>query len=143
MAMRYDRRPLTRFLLLSIPLLVMIMALFGLIQEVVGVDAPGGFGWHPRAHGTRIVIASFLLESVALVALFLLARGRAPTWWMDGLLAAWLAWLLRGPLVILGVASYAGAGLMPWRHLAIGWWVLYTVCGLILSILSRRILGKA
>lgn len=137
--MRYDRRPLIRFLLLAIPLLVMIMAPFGLILEMMGVDAPGGFGWHPRALGARIAFGSWILESVALTALFLLAKGRAPAWWLDGLLAGWLAWLFRGPVVLVGIAMVAGAGGLPWRHLAIGWWILYTICGLTLAILARSL----
>ncbi len=137
--MRYDRRPLSRFLFLAIPLLVMIMALFGLVQELVGVEAPGNFGWHPRAHGVRVALASFILESLALTALFLLARGRAPSWWLDGLLTGWLAWLFRGPVVILAIASLDGAARLPWRQLALGWWVLYSICGLSLAILSQRL----
>lgn len=140
--LRYDHRPLSRFLLLAIPLLLMIMALFGLVQELVGVEAPGGFGWHPRALGVRVAVGSWILESLALTVLFLLARGRSPSWWLDGLLAGWLAWLFRGPLVILAVASFAGAGLLPWRQLAVGWWVLYSICGLVLALLAHLLETK-
>lgn len=137
--MRYDHCPLRRFLLLAIPLLVMIMALFGLVQELVGLEAPGGFGWHPKALGVRVVVGSWIIESMALTALFLLAKGRAPAWWLDGLLAGWLAWVLRGPLVVLGMASFAGSALLPWKELAFGWWVLYSCCGLVLAVLARNL----
>ncbi len=141
-SLRYDRRPLNRFLLLCIPLLVMIMALFGLVQELAGVEAPFESGWHPKALGARVAIASWILESTALTALFLLARGRAPTWWLDGFLAGWLAWLFRGPVVILAIASMSEAHSVSWGHLVLNWWLLYSICGLTLALLARTLSGN-
>jgi len=67
--MRYDRRPLRRFLVLALPALVLVMALFRSAVEALG-RAPVLLNAAPelRQHPV-LVILTWLLEAVALAAL--------------------------------------------------------------------------
>lgn len=79
-----------------------------------------------------VTLATWGLESVGLAALFLMIQGRSGRW-LAGLLAGWIAWVFRGPLLVVTVASLAGLSPGPWWALALSWWVLYTLCGLVLG----------
>jgi hypothetical protein len=71
------------------------------------------------------------------MALFLVTQGRAGSWWLDGLLAGWLAWVFRGPLLVLTVTVAAHQSQEAWWRIVFGWWVLYSCCGLALAALAR------
>lgn len=132
--LRYDRRALRRFLIFALPLLVLTMALFRFAEEALGMApdlerlSPLGIvhlpGW--------VMLATWGLESVGLAALFLMIQGRGGRW-LAGLLAGWIAWVFRGPLLVVTVASLAGLPPSPWWALVLSWWVLYTLCGLVLG----------
>jgi hypothetical protein len=135
--LRYDRAPLRRFLLFSIPLLIVTMGLFQLGLEMFRLEvdpsalAPGGGvdlpGW--------VRLATWALESLALSTLFVLVQGRG--WgWVSGLLTGWIAWVFRGPLLVITVAGYAGLPSAPWWLLVFRWWVLYSLCGLLLGVIA-------
>ncbi len=79
-----------------------------------------------------VVLATWFLEAVALTALFLMIQGRGGRW-TTGLLTGWIAWVFRGPLLVVTVAGLAGLPPGPWWTLALSWWVLYTLCGLVLG----------
>ena len=126
-----------RFLLFSIPLLIVTMGLFQLGLETFrlevdpGALAPGGGvdlpGW--------IRLATWALESLALSTLFVLVHGRG--WgWVSGLLTGWIAWVFRGPLLVITMAGYAGLPSAPWWSLVLRWWVLYSLCGLLLGVIA-------
>jgi len=110
------------------------MALFRFAEEALGVapdpaalSASGAVqlpGW--------VMLATWILEAVGLAALFLLIQGRSGRW-LAGLLTGWVAWVFRGPLLVVTVAGLAGLPPGPWWSLAFSWWVLYTVCGLVLG----------
>lgn len=131
-----------RFLVFSLPLLILAMALFHFALEVLGrtpdpsaLSPSGGRelpGW--------VALATWILESVALSALFLLIYSRNGGRWLSGVLTAWLAWIFRGPLLVVTVAGIAGLPPGPWWGVALGWWVLYTICGLLLA-LSATVAG--
>jgi hypothetical protein len=89
-----------------------------------GVDLPG---W--------VRLATWALESLALSTLFVLVQGRG---WggVSGLLTGWIAWVFRGPLLVVTVAGYAGLPSAPWWSLAFRWWVLYSLCGLLLGVIA-------
>jgi hypothetical protein len=132
--MRYDRDPLRRFLLLALPLLVLTMALFQFALEMLGlqVDASrlsSGGGVNLPGY---VSLATWILEALGLTALFVLVQGRN-TGWSAGLLAGWIAWVFRGPLLVVSVVSLAGLSPRPWWALTLSWWVLYSLCGLLLS----------
>ncbi len=85
-------------------------------------------GWMP--------LATWVLESIGLAALFLMIQGRGGSRLASGLLAGWIAWVFRGPLLVVTVVSLAGLTPGPWWVLVFSWWVLYTVCGLLLGVVA-------
>jgi hypothetical protein len=89
-----------------------------------GVDLPN---W--------IRLATWALEALALSTLFVLVHGRG---WggVSGLLTGWIAWVFRGPLLVITVAGHAGLPPAPWWSLAFRWWVLYSLCGLLLGVVA-------
>ena len=136
--MRYDKRPLlrlSRFLALALPSLGMLLAVFH-------------FAWHALDSTARLdfpaplVLGSWVLECVGLTALFLLIhkKGEEPSSFrgglLDGLLAGWIAWVFRGPLLVLTLVGAAGVPRDPWWHITVVWLGLYTVCGLLLGTLG-------
>jgi hypothetical protein len=91
------------------------------------------------------VAGAWCLEALGLTALFLLIHGRgagagagsgAGTGWWNGLLAGWIAWVFRGPLLVISVAE-VGLSPGPWWSAALSWLALYTVCGLLLGALAQ------
>ena len=134
---------MSRFLLFALPLLVLAMALFDFALEMLGVTP--GASLLTRLAGSRAapttlpawaVLATWLLEAVALTALFLLVQARGGVRWLSGLLAGWIAWVFRGPLLVVTVAGAAGLPAGPWWSMALSWWVLYSLCGLLLGGLA-------
>jgi len=130
----YDRRILKRFLLFALPLLILTMALFRFVLEMLGM-APDPEALS-RAGAAQlpawVQLATWGLEAVGLAALFLLIHGRNGRL-LAGLLTGWIAWVFRGPLLVVSVAGFAGLPPGPWWSMAFSWWVLYTLCGLLLG----------
>lgn len=83
-----------------------------------------------------VALGSWLLESIGLAALFLLIHARGGWGWLAGLLSGWIAWIFRGPLLVVTVVRVAGLPPGPWWSLAILWLILYSICGLLLGFLS-------
>jgi hypothetical protein len=135
--LRYDRHALKRFLLFALPLLVLAMALFHFVLEAFGLapdparlstaGAPVLPAW--------VTLGTWCLEALALAALYLLIQARGGRW-SAGLLAGWIAWVFRGPLLVLAVVELGGLPPAPWWSLAFSWWILYTLCGLLLGALA-------
>ncbi len=133
--MRYDRRALRRFLVLSLPLLVLTMGLFRFAEEILKV-APDPAALSRSGVSVLppwVTFATWILEAVGLSALFLMILGRGGSRWASGLLAGWIAWVFRGPLLVVTVVGLAGLPPRPWWGLAFSWWILYTLCGLVLG----------
>lgn len=114
------------------------MALFQFAMEMLGLQvdssdlAPGGGIDLPG----YVSLATWGLEALGLAALFLLVDGRSGgrgSGWTSGLLAGWIAWVFRGPLLVVTVVGFAGLSPRPWWSLVLSWWVLYSLCGLLLS----------
>jgi hypothetical protein len=128
---------LRRFLLFALPLLILTMALFQFVLELLGLDPDPAVlsavtvlrlpGW--------VTLGTWCLEALALTALFLLIQGRYRTW-SSGLMAGWIAWVFRGPLLVVSVVGLGGLPAGPWWTLILTWWVLYTLCGLLLGGLA-------
>ena len=133
--MRYDRRALRRFLIFALPLLVLTMGLFRFALEMLKMAPDPALlsrsetailpGW--------VTFATWLLEAVGLAALYLLIQGRGGSRWTAGLLTGWIAWIFRGPLLVVTVVGLAGLPPRPWWGMAFSWWILYTLCGLVLG----------
>lgn len=133
--MRYDRPVLRRFLFFSLPLLVLTMALFQLVREATGLGPdPAALSLSGAAPlPAWVALGTWILEAVGLAALFLLVHGRGGWRFTAGLLTGWIAWIFRGPLLVVTVVALAGLPPGPWWSLAFSWWVLYTLCGLLLG----------
>ncbi len=132
-----------RFVTYAFPLILLFLALFGFVVEVLDLEPRSGavirlaLFEQPKVPGA-VVLGAWIMETCGLLALFLLAQGRCGAWWLDGLVAGWLAWVFRGPLLVLTVVVAARQPQDPWWDIAFGWWILYSVCGLSLAILARR-----
>jgi hypothetical protein len=128
---------LRRFLIFALPLLVLAMALFHFGLEALGMAPDPGALSTARAPQLPawVMLATWMLEAVGLSALFLLIHGRSGRW-LAGLLTGWIAWVFRGPLLVVTVAGLAGLPPGPWWSMAFSWWVLYTLCGLLLGALA-------
>ena len=127
-----------RFLFLALPLLVLAMGLFRFALEAFGMAADPVLlspSAAPRLPGW-VALATWGLESIGLAALFLMIQGRGGSRLVSGLLAGWIAWVFRGPLLVVTVVSLAGLAPGPWWALVFSWWVLYTICGLLLGLVA-------
>ncbi len=123
-----------RFTIYALPLVLVLFALFGLVVDV------GEFG--PQRElplPWSLLLGTWLLEASGLVALCLLLQGRFSWWVLDGLVTGWIAWIFRGPLLVITVVSAApGQRQQAWWQLVLAWWVLYSLAGFSLALLARR-----
>jgi hypothetical protein len=120
-----------RFLALAFPAVALMISLFH-------------FGWDALDLGAdlnlapRVLFASWLLEAVGLITLFLLIHGAGRGRFLAGIAAGWIAWVFRGPLLVLTLAGAARLAPEPWWNATLGWLGLYTLCGILLALLARR-----
>jgi hypothetical protein len=133
-----------RFTTYAILLLVLLLALFGLAVEVLRLEPASGavvrLGLlEPSRVPASYALIAWTMEACGLLALFLIAQGRCGAWWLDGLMAGWLAWVFRGPLLVVTLTVAARQPQEPWWRIAFGWWVVYSVGGLALAWLYRRL----
>lgn len=145
---RYHPPPLPRFLLFAAPLLLLVFALGTATLGALGLtpdDTPLAARGVARPEGLPVALEwqAWAFESLALLALFLLVRGRQASWWIDGLATGAAAWIFRGPLLVLGVASLTRLPIAPFWELARAAFVLDIVAGLALALLARKTLGAA
>lgn len=136
-----------RFTAYALPLLVLLLAVFGFAVEVLDLEPAGGATirlaiLEQSRVPAAFVLLAWLMEACGLMALFLVCQGRAGIWWLDGLLSGWLAWVFRGPLLVLTVTVAAQQSQDSWWKIVFGWWILYSVCGVALAALARS-LGEA
>ncbi|MEZ5312433.1 MAG: hypothetical protein R2862_01665 [Thermoanaerobaculia bacterium] len=137
---------MTRFLALAIPLALLVFALGGMLFAALGlapdvgplaargIARPEGLPW-------TVDLAARALEAAGIVALTLLLSGRMANWVLDGLTVGLVAWLFRGPLLVLGVASLTRIPVAPFWQLARGALVLDLVAGLVLAAFARAALA--
>jgi hypothetical protein len=126
---------LRRFLFFSLPLLLLTMAVFQFAleafhQTITPAGAlPGLPGW--------VVLGTWFLESLGLCCLYLLIHGAGGggRFW-NGLVTGWIAWVFRGPLLVISVVTLGGLPPAPWWALTFRWWFLYTGCGLLLGAVA-------
>ena len=130
-----------RFTIYALPLLVLLLALFGFAVDIFDLEPQHGSVVKLVLFGSKvlpphIVLATWLLEAAGLLAIYFLAQGRFG--WLDGVVAGWIGWIFRGPLLVVTVVTGTGQVQQRWWKIALAWWVLYTICGLALTILDRR-----
>lgn len=142
--MGYHRPVLIAFIALALPLIVLLMAVFTFGAEALGwtpaTDALAQRGLLRTApFPAQVQLGIWVLEAMALTGLFLLVRGRAGARWLDGLVTAAVAWVFRGPLMVLTLAQLTRLPREPfWSH-TVHWAVLYGACGLALAALAGRL----
>lgn len=136
-----------RFLLFALPLLFALFALFHLGLEVAGFEPDLGPLVGRRVGGLGLpaawVLATWALEALALAALYLLIAGPGVARFSSGLLAGWIAWVFRGPLLVITAVGYGGLAHGPWWRLSLRWLVLYTVAGALLGALGGLLRRRA
>lgn len=118
-----------RFLFLAFPTLVIVLALFQLGLDRLGLEGPVELP-------ARFLLGRLVLETSGLIVLFLLMRGGQVNRWLAGLAAGWVAWIFRGPVLMLTVAGSGRMAPDSWWILVAAWLALYTTCGLILAALG-------
>lgn len=109
-----------------------LLAVFSFVVSALGIGPRVG-RMDPSAVPLVPLAGIWALEAAGLVAIFLLAEGRCGARWLDGIVAGSIAWIFRGPLVVVTVVVGAGVPRLPWWHLALAWWFLYVLCGVILG----------
>jgi hypothetical protein len=130
---------LRRFLFFAIPLLILTMGLFQFAMEALGLQldprqlSPSGGIDLPA----WVQLATWGLEALGLASLYLLIHGRDGGGCISGLLTGWIAWVFRGPLLVVTVVGLAGLAPGPWWTLVFSWWILYSLCGLLLGGVAR------
>lgn len=110
------------------------MAVFHFAVEMLGLqvnpsELSTGGGIDLPAY---VQLATWSLEALGLTALFLLVHTRNGGW-TSGLLTGWIAWVFRGPLLVVTVVGLAALPPRPWWNVTFSWWILYSLCGLLLS----------
>ena len=132
-----------RFVTYALPLLFLLLALFGFAVEMFDAEPREGSVIRLSLSGSSklpaaVILGAWLMEACGLLALFLIARGRFARWWIDGLVTGWLAWVFRGPLLVITMVVAVRQPQHAWWTLVFGWWALYSVCGLTLAFLYRQ-----
>jgi hypothetical protein len=116
-------RSTLRFLVLALPVAALVLgavdataAALGLAPDTAPLAARGVARVAPLGRGLEL--AAILFEATALVAFYLLVArpGRSPL--LDGLAAGFAAWLFRGPLLVLAVATLTRLPTEPFWQLA-------------------------
>ncbi|HEX4953786.1 MAG TPA: hypothetical protein VF017_10380 [Thermoanaerobaculia bacterium] len=128
-----------RFFFQAFFLLLAAMAVMSAAFAALGLLPGAG---EPVAGGARMnvqLLTVWAFEALALITLFLVVQGRFASWWLDGLVAGWLAWIFRGPLLVVTIAGARLAPPQAWWNQALRWWLVYTVCGLLLAAAGRSI----
>ena len=129
-----------RFLSFAIPTLLLILAAFGVVVDVLDLEPRTGAVLRLSTGAMQVpaivVLGGWIMEVCGLLALFLLAQGRCGNRWLDGLVAGWLAWVFRGPIFVVTIVVATRQPQDPWWRLAFAWWVLYSLCGLVLAALA-------
>ena len=127
-----------RFVLLVVPLLLVLLGAFAFGVDMLGLEPDtgvlaargllrsGAIPWTWAAGG-------WLLEATGLTALFLLVQGRGGSPVLDGLVTGAIAWIFRGPVLIVNLALVTRLPREPWWTAAMEQLALYLLCGLLLA----------
>jgi hypothetical protein len=112
-----------RFLVLAVPAAALVLGAFaataaalGLAPDAAPLAARGVARAEPLA--LPLALAGTLFEATALVAFFLLVARPTRSPLLDGAAAGLAAWLFRGPLLVLAVASLTRLPVEPFWQLA-------------------------
>jgi hypothetical protein len=131
-----------RFLALAVPAALLVLAGVGATAAALdlGPDrAPLAARGVARTVPlpAALALGGALFEAVALVALFLLVEGRSGSPLLDGLATGLAAWLFRGPLLVLAVATLTRLPTAPFLELARVGLVALPAAGLAVGAIAR------
>jgi hypothetical protein len=134
---------LARFVFFALPLLLLVLGATAFAAEAIGATAPGlpapASLWREPVSG-RLLLSTWVLEALGLVVLFLLVQSRGEgSVAADGLATAGIAWLFRGPVLVLTAAAVTRLGREPWWTLSLQRLAAYLVSGLVLALLARHV----
>jgi hypothetical protein len=137
-----------RFVALALPLALLVLVLGGWLLAALGLAPDTGAlaargVARPDGAPFRVEAAAGILEAAGLVALSLLLTGRTSRWWLDGLACGLVAWIFRGPLLVLAVASLTRLPTAPFAGLARGALLLDVAAALAVAALAKRMLTEA
>ncbi|HEX9799904.1 MAG TPA: hypothetical protein VGC00_07025 [Thermoanaerobaculia bacterium] len=131
-----------RFLALAVPVALLVLA--GVAASATALDlGPDRSPLAARGVARTVPLpvalqlGGALFEAVALVALFLLVEGRSGSALLDGLAAGLAAWLFRGPLLVLAVATLTRLPTAPFWQLARIGLVALPAAGLAVGAIAR------
>ena len=132
---------MARFLFFALPLVLLVLGATAFAADAMGATAEGlpapASLWREPVSG-RLLLATWMLEAVGLTVLFLLVQSRGEGGAVvDGLATAGIAWLFRGPLMVLTAAAVTRLGREPWWTLSLQRLAAYLVSGLLLALLAR------
>lgn len=134
---------MVRFLALAIPVVLLVLALAATVQDATGWGGDetdlSRLGLLAREDVGPVRLGEWLLEALGLTALFLLVQGRGGAWWLDGLVAGSIAWIFRGPALVLTLSRVTRLPPEPWIGLTEAWLVTYLVAGLSLALVARQL----
>jgi hypothetical protein len=123
---------LFRFLILALPLVLLALGLFHFAGEALDLSRPGTL---PAPY----LLGRWILEAAGLTALYVLVHERGLGRWAAGLASCWTAWIFRGPVLVLTVGDGSRLDSAAWWRLIVGWFVLYTICGLVMGAVARSL----
>jgi hypothetical protein len=123
---------LFRFLILALPLVLLALGLFHFAGEALDLARPGTL---PAPY----LLGRWILEACGLTALYVLVHERGLGRWAAGLASCWTAWIFRGPVLVLTVGDGVRLDSAAWWRLMVGWFVLYTICGLMMGAVARSL----
>ncbi len=134
-----------RFLALALPLALLLLALGAATFETLGWapdPAPLAARGVARPEGLSPAhrLLGWGLEALGLVALVLLLYGRTGAWWLDGITAGAIAWIFRGPMLVLAVAAMTRLPTEPFWQLARGALLVEPAVALLVAGLARATL---
>lgn len=134
--------PSLRFVVLAWPAAVLALALVGWAAGLVGAApdlGPLAARGVARAEGlpAGAATAAALFEGLALVAFYLLVEGRTGSRVADGAVAGLAAWLFRGPLLVVAVATLTRLPTAPFWGAARLWLVALPAAGLLVGLVAH------
>ncbi len=132
-----------RFIASGLLVVVSLLALFASVADWLDLAPRAGAVLSLRLVlaglvAWRLALGTWLLEAMGLIAIFLLIRGRGGAWWLDGVVAGCLAWIFRGPMLVITIVVATGQPQGPWWRMSLAWLMIYVCCGIALTILAAR-----
>jgi len=132
-----------RFLALALPLAVLLLAAASFAVKAAGLEPDIeplvllGVA-RPAGPAPALAIAALVFQALALVAAVALLAGRSSHLWLDGLAAGLVAWLFRGPLLVLTIEAWTRLPERTFRQIARNDLLTYPLVAVAIALAVRR-----